>query len=705
MSKMKITKKLTLMEKKEQLSGKHLPWVLGVLMALLFALSLGVVTVTRAVDIRREMLGILRQEFAEVQDQVRDLQTRSYQDTGEMYADYYRAMYDQDDLAGMEHSFLAASTMETWDGEIFISSGNYLICTFSNSGTGEHITIPVTFLPENSADVGQILWAENPTVEPNYYEGGYFQLTGYWQGYSFVATEMENKVFSYETLSEIPEDAELETYVATGIHNLRPWNEMHRDYVTKTYGTGSYTTTDFLSAWREVDAIMQHPGHYHTLEQNETGDYYGGGLFSTEYLGNVYLDDTHDLCAGNGCRLKFMAKFSPIGLSVGEFWENGTLWAMVIIYLALGFFMVSLAASLRKKEIQHMTDELARQKKALEFARDAEISRREMTGAIAHELKTPIAVLSSYAEALQENIDAQKQERYLSVIREETARMDRMVLELLDLSRLEAGKYQLHRENFDLEELAREILRPLEGQVQEKELDIQWQIGETMVYGDRYRLGQVVENFLTNAIRHTPEKGKIVVRLGMNHETLSVENQGKHIPPEQLPKVWETFWQGDQSRNNRGSGLGLAICRSIMGLHGGSCRVENTASGVRFIANLTASGRSTAASSMPRETVIELEYSIAQEYTTIEQMFRRLSLLDGVNLRREIRAGNIKCGKNTVNGTQNRVRPGGVVEWQEFRITVVRDDRKKRQALIANQFQSFGRLSNFPNNAGSTYDL
>lgn len=183
---------------------------------------------------------------------------------------------------------------------------------------------------------------------------------------------------------------------------------------------------------------------------------------------------------------------------------------------------------------------------------------REMTSAIAHELKTPIAVLSSYAEALQENIDAEKQPHYLSVIREETEKMDRMVLELLDLSRLEAGRYKLKREDFDLEALAKAVIEPLEPEIQSKELKLKWQVGNPTVHADSYRMGQVVENFMTNAIRHTPQGGVITIRIGTQRETFSVENQGKSIAQENLRKVWETFWQGDASRNKRGSGLGLA---------------------------------------------------------------------------------------------------------------------------------------------------
>ena len=289
----------------------------------------------------------------------------------------------------------------------------------------------------------------------------------------------------------------------------------------------------------------------------------------------------------------------------------------------------------------------------------------------------------------------------MEVIREETDKMDRMVLELLDLSRLEAGKYKLRRENFDLEELALEIIKPLESRIEAKGITVEWQIGEKETFADRYRFGQVAENFLTNAIRHTPQGGRIILRIGMNHETLSVENTGRPIPQEQLGKVWETFWQGDRSRNEGGTGLGLSICRSIMQLHGGSCKVENTASGVRFTANIDRA-KAIALTALPRERVVELEYPIAQEYTTLDRVFTRLRLLDMGSLRREVQAGNVQCNGKPVESATERVYPGQLLCWEDFRITVTMDNELKRKAILVNQFGATGRLSNFAPHVGAT---
>lgn len=376
-------------------------------------------------------------------------------------------------------------------------------------------------------------------------------------------------------------------------------------------------------------------------------------------------------------------------LAMRECMHSGSFVLLLLPFLAMMILLPLFCENRRRKELRPLQDELARQQQVIDYARDAEASRRAMTSAIAHELKTPIAVMSSYVQALQEHINESKQEHYLGVIREEADKMDRMVLELLDFSRLVAGRYKLRRQDFNLTELVREILKPLEPEIAEKHLDISWQIGEEKANGDRFRFGQVVENYLTNAIRHTPENGKIILRIGMNHETFSVENQGEHIPQENIKKVWETFWQGDAARNTRGSGLGLAICRTIMTLHGGSCKAENTGMGVRFTATLDAAKPVFRSYFRPLEQVA-VQYPISQSYTTVENVMRRLVLLEGTALKREIRAGNLKIGGKTVSSPNQRVYPGNELSWQELSVYIVLDESEKHYRLLYEQVRTGG---------------
>lgn len=234
---------------------------------------------------------------------------------------------------------------------------------------------------------------------------------------------------------------------------------------------------------------------------------------------------------------------------------------------------------------QVQRNEITRLNTALTYAKTAEENRRQMTSHIAHELKTPLAVIHSYAEGLKEHIAEDKRDKYVDVILSETERMDAMVLEMLDLSRLEAGKVKLARDQFSLGELAKSVFDRLEKAMEAKDLHLTCEFPEdTTVTADESRIAQVVENFATNAVKYTPPGGNIAVTITRNYRgiTFTVANDCPHLPQEALDKVWDTFYRVDEARSGGGTGLGLAIARQIIELHGGTCAAENTKTGVAF---------------------------------------------------------------------------------------------------------------------------
>lgn len=235
--------------------------------------------------------------------------------------------------------------------------------------------------------------------------------------------------------------------------------------------------------------------------------------------------------------------------------------------------------------LQMRANEITRLNTALTYARTAEENRRQMTSHIAHELKTPLAVVHSYAEGLKEHIAEDKRDKYIDVILSETERMDAMVLEMLDLSRLEAGKVKLARDQFSLEEVARSVFERLEMALKAKELHLTYDFPESsMVTADEGRIGQVVENFATNAVKYTSPGGNITVSITRDHRgtTFTVANDCPPLSQEVLDKVWDTFYRVDEARSGGGTGLGLAIAKRIIDLHGGKCAAENTKTGVAF---------------------------------------------------------------------------------------------------------------------------
>ena len=244
------------------------------------------------------------------------------------------------------------------------------------------------------------------------------------------------------------------------------------------------------------------------------------------------------------------------------------------------------AGFVSEKDRRRMKDnEITRLNTALEYAKTAEQNRRQMTSNIAHELKTPLAVIHSYAEGLKEHIAEDKRDRYIDVILSEAERTDSMVLEMLDLSRLEAGKVKLSRDDFSLMTLTLTVFEKLKMATQAKDLQVDFVFPEDFtITADENRIAQVIENFATNAIKYTPVGGHIVVRIknGQTGTSFSMENESAPLSSEALNKVWDTFYRVDESRSGGGTGLGLAIAKSIVELHGGKCFVRNTISGIEF---------------------------------------------------------------------------------------------------------------------------
>jgi signal transduction histidine kinase len=229
--------------------------------------------------------------------------------------------------------------------------------------------------------------------------------------------------------------------------------------------------------------------------------------------------------------------------------------------------------------------ELRQLQTALDYAQNAEIKRREMISNITHELKTPLAIIHSYAEGLKDGIAADKQEQYLNVILEESERMDGMVLEMLDLSRLEAGKVRLSSDRFSLLGLTRSIFDRLAPVSAEKNLQIEYYLVEEFdITADESRIGQVITNFATNAIKYTPEGGRIWIKVYRHREQtiLCIENECAPLPDEALSKIWDSFYRAEASRTTKGTGLGLAIAKAIIELHGGTVSAQNTSTGVEF---------------------------------------------------------------------------------------------------------------------------
>lgn len=208
-----------------------------------------------------------------------------------------------------------------------------------------------------------------------------------------------------------------------------------------------------------------------------------------------------------------------------------------------------------------------------------EQARRDTTAALAHELKTPLSVLSATAELLSNDMAQDKRAHYLDVIRQQAARMDGSVGRMLELSRLEAGAKALRRAKFTLSDLAQERLDA----AVPPDADLRTEVtvsGAEEIEADRALLARALDAILENAVQHTAPGGSISVRI--ENGVCAVVNTGAAIPADALPRLWEAYYQADASRAAKGDGLGLSIAKTVFDLHGYACGAENTDEGPRF---------------------------------------------------------------------------------------------------------------------------
>lgn len=241
------------------------------------------------------------------------------------------------------------------------------------------------------------------------------------------------------------------------------------------------------------------------------------------------------------------------------------------------------------KSLNSLREANAKLEKDIEKERQLEKMRKEFVAAASHELKTPISLIEGYAEAIKDGIftDSKERDYYLDVIIDESKIMGNLVYDMLHLSQLESGKLALDKENFYLDNMVNDILNKFATLINKKNIKLNTELDkDTEINADWDKIEQVINNFLTNAIRYTSEKGIINVQLKNynSHFIFSIENSSTPIPEEQLSKIWDRFYKVDKSGNRKlgGTGLGLAIVKNILILHKLNFGVKNTDLGVEF---------------------------------------------------------------------------------------------------------------------------
>ncbi len=228
-------------------------------------------------------------------------------------------------------------------------------------------------------------------------------------------------------------------------------------------------------------------------------------------------------------------------------------------------------------------------KKDIEKKEQIDEMRKEFLSNVSHELKTPIALIQGYAEGLKENIneDPESKDFYCDVIMDESDKMNRMVKKLLTLNQLEFGNDVVEMTRFNITEMVEGLVQTNAMLAQQDGVEITFTESQPVyVWGDEFKVEEVLTNYLSNALHHVDGEKQIRISFEQKEDLLRVKvfNTGNPIPEEELDKIWVKFYKVDKARTREygGSGIGLSIVKAIMDSMNRKCGVENRENGVEF---------------------------------------------------------------------------------------------------------------------------
>ena len=268
--------------------------------------------------------------------------------------------------------------------------------------------------------------------------------------------------------------------------------------------------------------------------------------------------------------------FLAVGLAVGTLvaWEAER--RRVAEQRATALAVLNEQYELVQGERERLLEETTR----LAVLEQVDAQRAALLRSVSHDLRTPLAAIKAVASDLRdEPHDAEMRDELLDLVIAETERLDRIVGNLLSMSRIEAGSLQPEKQAVPLDELAAACAHRLDRLFARAPVDLEFPDGLPYADADYSQLDQVMANLLENAARHAPSGSKIHVRgrdAGDDRVEFSVEDEGAGIPSDERTRAFEPFQRG---ANSTGSGVGLAICRAIVDANGGTIAIEDGAAG------------------------------------------------------------------------------------------------------------------------------
>lgn len=230
-----------------------------------------------------------------------------------------------------------------------------------------------------------------------------------------------------------------------------------------------------------------------------------------------------------------------------------------------------------------------------EISKDKEMDqlRKQFIAQVSHELQTPLSIIRGYVEALEDGLvdsDGEREE-YYSIISDESEKMSRMIKDLLQLSALETGSYKVHKAPLELGDFFEQMNRDYETLLMNSAVSIKYLPlkKEAWLLADEMKLEQAFRNMVNNAIKYADDGSevRIVTRLVQSLLTVYIENEGPHIPEDELAKVFESFYKGQNSDRKEGTGIGLAVSARVFDYHDITYFAKNTPKGVRMVTKMT----------------------------------------------------------------------------------------------------------------------
>lgn len=198
--------------------------------------------------------------------------------------------------------------------------------------------------------------------------------------------------------------------------------------------------------------------------------------------------------------------------------------------------------------------------------------QRDYTNALAHDLKTPLMAISGYTENLQSNVNPEKQEHYYEAIYSNIDYMNRLIMDMLNLAKLQRSKEALCKDNVDLRSMTEKVVSYYEQELNKKNLQLEIE-GNGSIEADTKLLERALKNLVENAVEYSPAGEAVLIQL--EDGFIQITNTGVTLPKEKWNEVFQPFVKGDEAREREsGTGLGLAVVRDIAELHGFKCKLE-----------------------------------------------------------------------------------------------------------------------------------